>query len=102
MHRDRCSWKRARRAFGKCGHAAREDFVEEGDTGTFSQDFGVRRPLRFLTHKLSLEDAQVLTQAGSIVIRGQGVSDTSSAYHSGVHIASGSLVQTSSGSITIT
>jgi Spy/CpxP family protein refolding chaperone len=62
------SWLRAKRAFASCGGygawggrhgrhwgGAPEEGFEEG----FGGGFGVRRPLRFLAHKLDLDDRQV-------------------------------------------
>lgn len=60
-------WRAARRAFAKCGtwsgcgpgmHAW-EEGTEEGFEAGFGGGLGVRRPLCFLAHKLSLDDRQV-------------------------------------------
>jgi Spy/CpxP family protein refolding chaperone len=65
------SWRRARRAFEKCGgyrgwpscrpHEQFEGAAEEGFGGGFGGGggFGVRRPLRFLAHKLELDQHQI-------------------------------------------
>jgi Spy/CpxP family protein refolding chaperone len=65
------SWRRARRAFEKCGgyrgwpgcHSHEQQWegaAEEGFGGGFGGGgFGVRRPLRFLAHKLDLDEHQV-------------------------------------------
>jgi Spy/CpxP family protein refolding chaperone len=45
------------------GRHAEEAFASHGDDGEFGH-FGVRRPLRFLAHKLDLEGAQVTKLAG--------------------------------------
>jgi Spy/CpxP family protein refolding chaperone len=62
MHPSRMAWRCARRAFAKCGGygvwEGREGF-DEGFGGGFGGGFGVRRPLRFLAHKLGLDDRQV-------------------------------------------
>jgi Spy/CpxP family protein refolding chaperone len=71
MHSHPWSWLRARRAFEKCGgfggwagchpggHAW-EGPAEEGfETGFGGGGLGVRRPLRFLVHKLGLDERQV-------------------------------------------
>jgi Spy/CpxP family protein refolding chaperone len=63
MHPFFKSWRHARHAFPVCGgHGvwrgrghADEGAEEEG----FGGGFGVRRPLRFLAHKLDLDDRQV-------------------------------------------
>lgn len=71
MHPALRFWHSARRAFADCGaygawegrgHGCRpggggsaDDGPEEG----FAGGFGVRRPLRFLVHKLGLDDRQV-------------------------------------------
>jgi Spy/CpxP family protein refolding chaperone len=53
------SWRHAWRAFAKCGsYGMREDPADEG-FGGFGGGLGVRRPLRFLAHKLDLDDRQV-------------------------------------------
>jgi Spy/CpxP family protein refolding chaperone len=73
MHPAFWAWRRARRAFAKCGgfggwpgcgHAARpwEGPAEEGHEGGFGGGgggLGVRRPLRFLVHKLGLDEYQI-------------------------------------------
>lgn len=73
MHPALFAWRRARRAFkhfgenlwAGCGPAARPwgDDPEEGFEGGGGGGFGIRRPLRFLAHKLGLDDAQVATLA---------------------------------------
>ncbi len=63
MHPFRKAWRYAGHAFPICGgHGvwrgrshSEEGFEEEG----FGGGFGVRRPLRFLSHKLDLDDKQV-------------------------------------------
>jgi Spy/CpxP family protein refolding chaperone len=70
MHPAHKAWRRARRAFaayggfwGGCGPQQHfeggpiEEGCEEGFGG--GGGFGVRRPLRFLAHKLALDDRQV-------------------------------------------
>jgi hypothetical protein len=70
MHPHLWSWQRARRALEKCGgfggwaacrpggHAW-EGHSEEGFEGGFGgAGLGVRRPLRFLVHKLGLDERQ--------------------------------------------
>ena len=72
MHPAFWSWRRARRALAKCGgfggwpgcgHAARpwEGSGEEEHEGGFGGGggLGVRRPLRFLVHKLGLDEHQI-------------------------------------------
>jgi Spy/CpxP family protein refolding chaperone len=68
MHPAFWSWMRARRAskqcgdfggWGGCGPQAWERPAEEGFEGQFGGGLGVRRPLRFLAHKLGLEERQV-------------------------------------------
>src|SRR5258708_7587829 len=73
MHPAFWAWRRARRAFAKCGshggwpgcgHAAGpwEGPAEEGHEGGFGGGgggLGVRRPLRFLVHKLGLDEHQI-------------------------------------------
>ena len=61
MHPFRKAWRYAGHAFPTCGgygawkgHGPAEEGFEEGFGG-----FGVRRPLRFLAHKLDLDDKQV-------------------------------------------
>jgi Spy/CpxP family protein refolding chaperone len=68
MHRASCSWRHARRAFAHygawpgCGPGSQswegpiEDDYEYGGGGG---GLGVRRPLRFLAHKLGLDDRQI-------------------------------------------
>lgn len=61
-HRHGCGDAEVAAHFGGGGHGHREHhgpppwFAGGADEGT---SFGVRRPLRFLAHKLELEDAQV-------------------------------------------
>jgi Spy/CpxP family protein refolding chaperone len=73
MHPELWAWRRARRAFAKCGgHRAREDCgprgrswggpEEEGYEGG-GGGFGIRRPLRFLAHRLALDEKQVAALA---------------------------------------
>jgi Spy/CpxP family protein refolding chaperone len=69
----RC-WRRARRALAGCGgfgawagcgpggHHGRGGHEEEGFEGG-GGGFGVRRPLRFLAHRLGLDEGQVATLA---------------------------------------
>jgi Spy/CpxP family protein refolding chaperone len=70
MHSDPRAWHFARRAFAKCGvwwggcgpghhvwGGRPEEGYEEGFGGGGA--FGVRRPLRFLAHKLDLNERQV-------------------------------------------
>src|SRR6266852_4606704 len=70
MHPAHRAWQRARRAFAQCGgYGVWEGCgpgshfgggpAEEGYEGSFGGGFGVRRPLRFLAHKLALNDRQV-------------------------------------------
>jgi Spy/CpxP family protein refolding chaperone len=68
MHPAFWTWMRARRAskkcgdfggWGGCGPSAWERPAEEGFEGGFSGGLGVRRPLRFLAHKLNLDERQV-------------------------------------------
>jgi len=71
MHSHPWSWRRARHAFAKCGgfggwpgcgpgHHSWEGPAEEGFEGGFAGGgLGVRRPLRFLVHKLGLEEPQI-------------------------------------------
>ena len=61
MHSASWAWPGARRPFGKCGgygewpgFYAWERHGEEGGGG-----LGVRRPLRFLVHKLDLDEKQI-------------------------------------------
>jgi len=70
MHPSFWSWQRARRAFAKCGGfggwagcgpRAWEGRAEEGygeGFGGGGGGLGVRRPLRFLVHKLGLDERQ--------------------------------------------
>jgi Spy/CpxP family protein refolding chaperone len=63
MHPAFWSWLRAQRASSKCGgwhgahwaHPSEEAF----ESGFGGGGLGVRRPLRFLTHKLDLDERQV-------------------------------------------
>ena len=69
MHSACWSWRRARRA-GECGshggwagihvgvHAGEEEMAEEFEGGFGGGGLGVRRPLRFLVHKLRLDERQ--------------------------------------------
>ena len=74
MHPSLESWRRARRAFARfgmygawagCGPGNRScgSHAEEGPDEGFGAggggSFGVRRPLRFLAHKLSLDEHQI-------------------------------------------
>jgi Spy/CpxP family protein refolding chaperone len=69
MHPSIWSWLRARRTSAKCGgwsgcgpgHHSWEDPHEESfeGEGFGGGGFGVRRPLRFLAHKLDLDERQV-------------------------------------------
>jgi Spy/CpxP family protein refolding chaperone len=71
MHAEFWAWRRARRAFAKCGHgdwggcgpeahSSEGPSDEEGHEGGFGGGgLGVRRPLRFLVHKLGLDERQV-------------------------------------------
>jgi Spy/CpxP family protein refolding chaperone len=70
MHPFLWSWPRARRALAKCGfgpwggcgpgHHPRGGPAEEGfEEGFGGGGFGVRRPLRFLAHKLGLDERQI-------------------------------------------
>ncbi len=71
MHPFLKSWRRARRALAKWGHGVWADCgprdrswgeVEEGLEAGFGGGgggFGVRRPLRFLAHRLGLDERQV-------------------------------------------
>lgn len=76
MHPTLMSWWRAKRAFASCGgfgswpachprgpawHGAEEGF--EGGYGGGGGSFGVRRPLRFLAHKLDLDERQMAALA---------------------------------------
>lgn len=73
MHGCFGSWRRARRAFAKCGgygawagcgrggrawEGPAEEGWEEGFAGG-GGGLGVRRPLRFLVHKLGLDERQI-------------------------------------------
>ena len=63
MHHHFKSWRHARRAFGPCGggfEAWSRGGPEEGEEGG---GFGIRRPLRFLAHKLDLDAGQVAALA---------------------------------------
>jgi Spy/CpxP family protein refolding chaperone len=73
MHPTLMSWWRAKRAFGNCGSfggwpgcrprgPAWEGGGEEGFAGG-GGSFGVRRPLRFMAHKLDLDERQMATLA---------------------------------------
>jgi Spy/CpxP family protein refolding chaperone len=70
MHPAQWAWRRARRAFsqcgshfgwsGDCGPGAWEGRPDEDWAGGFGGGgLGVRRPLRFLVHKLDLDERQV-------------------------------------------
>jgi Spy/CpxP family protein refolding chaperone len=70
MHPAYWAWPHARRAFGKCGgyggwpgcgpgFRAWERPAEEGFEGGGGGGLGVRRPLRFLMHKLDLDEKQI-------------------------------------------
>ena len=76
MHPALMSWWRAKRAFATCGgfgawpachprgsawQGPGEGF--EGGFGGGGGQFGVRRPLRFLAHKLDLDERQISTLA---------------------------------------
>jgi Spy/CpxP family protein refolding chaperone len=76
MHHDFRSWRRAARAFANCGgyamwggcgpgHRSWEGPAEEGYEGGIGggSGLGVRRPLRFLMHKLGLDEHQVVELA---------------------------------------
>jgi Spy/CpxP family protein refolding chaperone len=74
MHSSCWSWRRARRAFAECrgrggdsgcGHGGRSwEPSEEGYEGGFGGGgLGVRRPLRFLVHKLDLDERQITEMA---------------------------------------
>ena len=69
MHPLFWSWLRARHAFAKCGgfggwpgcgpgRQAAEESAPEGFEGGFGGGLGVRRPLRFLVHRLDLDERQ--------------------------------------------
>jgi Spy/CpxP family protein refolding chaperone len=73
MHAHRVHWIDARQGGTRscCGPSAeassRPAFVADEDAGAGpfgGGAFGVRRPLRFLAHRLSLDDAQVAALAG--------------------------------------
>ena len=77
MHHKFKSWWRAKRAFAKCGgfgawarcgpkgHGWGDDSGDEGHEEGMGGGggFGVRRPLRFLAHKLGLDENQIATLA---------------------------------------
>jgi Spy/CpxP family protein refolding chaperone len=69
MHFKNCHGRRARRLFGKCGFLAHEEHSHDwsepgaGFEGRGGGGFGVRRPLRFLAHKLSLDEPQLAALA---------------------------------------
>ena len=76
MHSSRKAWRFAGRAYVNCGgfggwwgcgpehHAARGPADEGFDEGYGSAGgFGVRRPLRFLAHKLDLDERQIANLA---------------------------------------
>jgi len=69
MHLKKCHWRRARRMFGKCGgfHAHEEHghgwSEPSGDAFEGGGGFGVRRPFRFLSHKLGLDEPQMAALA---------------------------------------
>ncbi len=71
MHPSCWSWRRARHAFGHCGEYggcgpgphAWEGPAGEGFEGGFGGGLGVRRPLRFLVHKLGLDEQQAAALA---------------------------------------
>ena len=77
MHPTLMSWWRAKRAFASCGgfggwpscrpggRAWEGGPADEGYEGGFAGggSFGVRRPLRFLAHKLDLDERQMATLA---------------------------------------
>jgi Spy/CpxP family protein refolding chaperone len=62
-------WWRARRACGHFGHSHAWPGCHSEDSGEGEESFGggggfgVRRPLRFLAHKLDLDDSQVSSLA---------------------------------------
>jgi Spy/CpxP family protein refolding chaperone len=62
MHPFHKAWHQARQAFSACGGFGvwrGRGSDDEGDEEGFGGGFGVRRPLRFLAHKLDLDDRQV-------------------------------------------
>jgi Spy/CpxP family protein refolding chaperone len=71
MHSSQKAWRYARRAFAKCGgfggwwgfgpehHSGRGPAEEGFEEGFAGGGFGVRRPLRFLAHKLDLDERQI-------------------------------------------
>jgi Spy/CpxP family protein refolding chaperone len=73
MHPAHWAWRRARRAFPTCGSfGMRKGFGpgghswgDPGDEGFEGGGggFGIRRPLRFLAHKLGLDEGQVAALA---------------------------------------
>src|SRR5262245_23874481 len=71
MSCSRWAWKRARHAFPHCGvwegrgHGGRHWGGHEGDEpeGGGGGGFGIRRPLRFLAHRLGLDETQVASLA---------------------------------------
>ncbi len=70
MHPGFWAWQQAKRAFGKCGgfhgwagcgpgfHAWERGGEEEGGFPGGGAGLGVRRPLRFLVHRLGLDERQ--------------------------------------------
>jgi Spy/CpxP family protein refolding chaperone len=69
MHLKKCHWRRARRLFGKCGgfHVHEEHGHDWHEPGAEALErgggFGVRRPFRFLAHKLGLDETQMAALA---------------------------------------
>jgi Spy/CpxP family protein refolding chaperone len=74
MHPALWAWRHARRAFATCGsYGVREDCSprgrswggpdDEGYEGGGGGGFGIRRPLRFLAHKLDLDEGQTAALA---------------------------------------
>ncbi len=71
MHAAQWAWRRARRAFAKCGgYDMREgcgpggrSWGDHGEEGHEGGGFGIRRPLRFLAYKLGLDEGQVAALA---------------------------------------
>jgi Spy/CpxP family protein refolding chaperone len=63
MHTCHPFWRHAKRAFAACGPGPGGHFwggpEEEMDEGFGGGAFGVRRPLRFLAHKLGLDERQI-------------------------------------------
>src|SRR5262245_56555099 len=59
MHPCFKAWHRAGRAFPRCGGFGMWEGRDPADEGFGGGGFGVRRPLRFLAHKLDLDDRQV-------------------------------------------